>query len=72
MTIDLKWFLPFILPFALLVTAKALWWVAGAEIKNPSSLAGTCLVLGLAAGGFIASVMDAEGAKWNVKIGRKK
>jgi ABC-type uncharacterized transport system permease subunit len=66
--IDLKWFLPFVLPFAFLSTVKALWWVAGAEIVDPSLLAGICLVLGLTVGWLAAGIMTIEGIKWNVKI----
>ena len=72
MTLDLKWFLPFVAPFALLLTSKVLWWLAGAHFEDPNALAETSMVVGFLTGVAVVVFMSDEGIKWSVKIGGKK
>lgn len=68
MTIDLKWALPFVLPFAILLTSRLLFFVAGAEWDGA---AGAALsgVVGAFAGLQFAADMQERGARWNITIG---
>ena len=70
MKIDLKWFLPFVIPFAFLGWARAFWWMVGAN-WNADFAAFICVFAGLWGGGFALGYMHIEGIRWTITIGRK-
>lgn len=67
MKIDIKWALPFIMPFALLLVIKLLWWVAGADL-NHGVAALVSMVFGVLSGLIIAIVMSIEGINLNIRV----
>ena len=74
MTIDLKWLLPFGMPFVLLMFFRLMWLAASGiwEVSYEAAqlLAAVSSVLGFTAGGFAATGMDSD--NWTVKIWGKK
>jgi uncharacterized membrane protein AbrB (regulator of aidB expression) len=74
MTIDLKWALPFVLPFAVLFTIRALFFCAGVAwtLEYAHGVIGVSVLLGFISGGVAAIIMDTEGVYWLLRIGRKR
>jgi len=72
MTIDLKWGLPLVMPFVMLLTIRLLALVAGMEWTDNAAAGAVvfAFALGLPVGGFVAGMMEDEGVKWNVRIGK--
>lgn len=74
MTIDLKWGLPFVLPFVLLLMARGLFWVAGVrwDLVHAGHAAVFCGCFGVLFGAILMEKMHREGAKWNITIGGRE
>ncbi len=72
MTIDLKWGLPFVLPFVILLLVRALFIVAGAEWSDPLAAAMLSTLIGVLVGFMIFDTMRDDGVEWNVTIGGKR
>lgn len=70
MTIDLKWALPFVLPFLLLLMTRLLAVVAGAPWTPEGATVAVvlCMALGVIIGGFIAGCMQDYGVKWQIHL----
>ena len=71
MTIDLKWGLPFVMPFVLYLWLRALWWFAGAE-WDADFAAFFCTLLGAIVGVAIVGILTLDDKKWLVRIGGKE
>jgi hypothetical protein len=71
MTIDLKWLLPVVAPFALLGLARAVWFAAGAEWSQPAFAAFMSLLFGSICGGVTTAILWAEDIRWPLRIGRR-
>ena len=69
MTIDIRFILPFVIPFCLLWFAKGFFWVAGVEV-DAEKLALICLFGGVWLGSFFS--LDPDDKKWKFKIGGQK
>lgn len=67
MQIDLKWSIPAVMPVAIVMLCRVVWWVAGAEwTQDGGFVALSAIILG-GAGGLVAAVlMHDEGIKWIV------
>lgn len=72
MTIDLKWFLPFVIPFMLLLPSRLLWFVAGAEWNTPEKVAAVCLVLGSIIGLLAVFIMEHDKVYWRWTLFNKE
>jgi hypothetical protein len=56
------------MPFALLILARVMWWVAGADWSEPEVAAGMCLIFGFIIGGAATGIMVCE----NLTIGHTR
>lgn len=72
MKIDLKWGLPFVMPFVLLMMVRLVWVAAGAEWSDPEGAAFCTIVSGFVVGVCAAGFMHDEGVHWTVRIGPRK
>lgn len=72
MQIDLKWGLPFVLPFVSVMLFRAVGWVAGTvwtpEAAGISAVA--AILCGVPIGLIAAMVMNTDGIKWLVRVGK--
>lgn len=71
MTIDLKWLLPVVAPFAILGLARAVWFAAGAEWSDPTIAAAMSLIAGLLCGGAVVASLSDRNIRWPLRIGRR-
>jgi hypothetical protein len=71
MKIDLKWGLPFAMPFVTVAMIKAIFWFAGAAI-DPEVVAVVGLVLGMFGGVGAVLILADLGDIWPVKIGKAR
>lgn len=72
MTIDLKWFLPFVLPLAFLATMRAIVWIAGLAWEGEIVPASIMLsgMIGFLIGGMAVIFLALEGLGINLHIWR--
>ena len=74
MRINPFWAAPVVLPFAMILMARCVWWAAGAAWpsgEGASMIAAFCLLCGAIIGGFFAAVTDVENIGPRICIGRK-
>lgn len=74
MTIDLKWALPFALPFTVLFMIRALFFCAGTEwtLEYAHGAVGVSGLLGFIGGLAAVVILAGEGVSWPFHIGRKR
>lgn len=60
MKIDIRIFIPFVTPFAMLILLRLMFWVAGAAWTMAAEAAIACTVFGLLFGCFIFAVLLEE------------
>ena len=74
MTIDLKWALPFVLPFCIGFTVRLLAFALGAEISAEGAgiLVFMSALMGFLVGVGAIAVLAIEEVKWEVRIGGLK
>jgi len=72
MDVDIKWFLPAVLPFVVLGGLRALCFVAGAAWTEPGMAAIASAAIGISFGMLAVTSMDENGVKLIVRIGRVK
>jgi hypothetical protein len=73
MTIDLKYGLPFVMPFLFVGLYRATLWVAGGVLEAETSevIAFMGVFFGPMLGVGIIMAMEEGGVKWLMRIGRK-
>lgn len=74
MTIDLKWALPFVMPFAVVALIRAVCWFAGVSADDcvPAAVAFLGVLFGSLGGLVIAAFMADDGIEWNIHVGGKR
>jgi len=70
MTIDLKYTLPFALPFVFLALFRVLAWAAGAQWSEPTIAVVWAVLFGQAVGWVFIFNMNDNGKSWEISIPR--
>ena len=68
MTFDLKYGLPFALPFFFLALIRVLFWAASSEWSEPGAAAVASFVIGQVVGWIVVGIMADRGTTWAVRF----